>query len=216
MKELLSKPKKKKDAKKEFLKDKVDKDLIDSDDEETAETNNSENNIAEISDRLATVNQIGICNSIFISGRLFVRNLSYLSTESDLKTLFDEYGTLTELILPIDETTDKPKGFCFVEYQMPENAVKALNALDGTIFMGRILHILPGKERDKPAFTQPRIDKSANTSYKKEKLAKMKENATIGTVIPYESVSHITFRYFKLEFVICWFKCCGRPNGKEI
>jgi len=162
MKELLSKPKKKKETKKDFLKDKVDKDLIDSDDEENNETNDSENNIAEISD----------------SGRLFVRNLSYLSTESDLKTLFDEHGTLTELILPIDETTDKPKGFCFVEYQMPENAVKALNALDGTIFMGRILHILPGKERDKPAFTQPRVDKSANTSYKKEKLAKMKENAT--------------------------------------
>ena len=58
---------------------------------------------------------------------------------------------------------------------------KALNALDGTIFMGRILHLLPGKERDKPAFAnQPRIDKSANTSYKKEKLAKMKENATTG------------------------------------
>ena len=54
MKELLSKPKKRKDAKKDFLKDKVDKDLIDSDDEETAETNNSENNIAEISDRFVT------------------------------------------------------------------------------------------------------------------------------------------------------------------
>ena len=52
MKELLSKPKKKKETKKDFLKDKVDKDLIDSDDEETNETNDSENNIAEISDRL--------------------------------------------------------------------------------------------------------------------------------------------------------------------
>ena len=52
MKELLSKPKKKKETKKDFLKDKVDKDLIDSDDEETNDTNDSENNIAEISDRL--------------------------------------------------------------------------------------------------------------------------------------------------------------------
>ena len=54
MKELLSKPKKKKETKKDFLKDKVDKDLIDSDDEETNDTNDSENNIAEISDRLVT------------------------------------------------------------------------------------------------------------------------------------------------------------------
>ena len=52
MKELLSKPKKKKETKKDFLKDKVDTDLIDSDDEENNETNDSENNIAEISDRL--------------------------------------------------------------------------------------------------------------------------------------------------------------------
>ena len=153
---------------------------------------------------------------LILSGRLFVRNLSYLSTESDLKTLFDEYGTLTELILPIDETTDKPKGFCFVEYQMPENAVKALNALDGTIFMGRILHILPGKERDKPAFTQPRVDKSANTSYKKEKLAKMKENATTGISRTFCDNLKNIFRHFKLEFVICWIQCSSRPNGKEI
>ena len=81
------------------------------------------------------------------SGRLFVRNLSYLATESDLKTAFEIYGTLTELVLPLDEETQKPKGFAFVEYQMPENAVAAVNALDGTVFMGRLLHILPGEER---------------------------------------------------------------------
>ena len=72
------------------------------------------------------------------------------------------------------------KGFAFVEYQMPEHAVAAVNALDGTVFMGRLLHILPGEEREKNQ-RAPRLESTANTSFKKEKLAKMRETATKDT-----------------------------------
>ena len=53
--------------------------------------------------------------------------------------------------------------------------------------MGRLLHILPGKEQDKPAF-KPKIESSANTSYKKEKLAKMKENASTGELLAFNGL----------------------------
>ena len=128
LKQLLTEQPEKKKKKKDFLSDKVDPDLIDSDDE----------NVETKDDKL---------EKIADSGRLFVRNLSYLVSETDLKTAFESYGTLTELVLPLDDETQKPKGFAFVEYQMPENAVAAVNALDGTVFMGRLLHILPGEER---------------------------------------------------------------------
>ena len=64
---------------------------------------------------------------------------------------------------------------------MPENAVRVLSELDGSSFMGRLLHILPGKEKPENSKfaenSKPKSDPNLNTSYKKEKMAKMKENA---------------------------------------
>ena len=68
-------------------------------------------------------------------------------------------------------------GFAFIEYQLPEHAVQAMTDLDGSIFMGRLLHILPGKEKE-TTLVKPKPEIHANTSFKKEKLAKMKENAS--------------------------------------
>lgn len=149
---------KKSDPKKQFLKDKIDPDLVDSDEE-----NEVEEVVEDVSE----------------SGRLFIRNLSYLVTETELKSLLSDYGTLTELLLPMDDITNRPKGFAFVEYQMPENAVKVLSELDGTSFMGRLLHVIPGKEKliSRSAEFTPKHDPTLNTSYKKEKMAKMKEKA---------------------------------------
>ncbi|OTF74063.1 RNA-binding protein 19-like protein, partial [Euroglyphus maynei] len=43
------------------------------------------------------------------SGRIFIRNLSYTCTEDDLRELFEKFGTITELHMPIDSYTKKPK-----------------------------------------------------------------------------------------------------------
>jgi RNA recognition motif-containing protein len=69
----------------------------------------------------------------------------------------------------MDDITNRPKGFAFVEYQMPENAVKVLSELDGTSFMGRLLHVIPGKEKliSRSAEFTPKHDPTLNTSYKK-------------------------------------------------
>uniref|UniRef100_A0A8C1I969 RNA binding motif protein 19 n=1 Tax=Cyprinus carpio TaxID=7962 RepID=A0A8C1I969_CYPCA len=64
------------------------------------------------------------------SGRLFVRNLPYTCTEEELKEVFIKYGPLSEVLFPIDSLTKKPKGFAFVTYMIPENAVSALAQLD--------------------------------------------------------------------------------------
>ena len=54
---------------------------------------------------------------------------------------------MTEVNLPIDKNTRKPKGFGTVTFMMPEHAVKAYSELDGSILNGRMLHILPGKSK---------------------------------------------------------------------
>lgn len=43
-------------------------------------------------------------------------------------------GPLSEVLFPIDSLTKKPKGFAFITYMIPENAVTALAQLDGHIF----------------------------------------------------------------------------------
>uniref|UniRef100_A0A6Q2XXT9 Probable RNA-binding protein 19 n=1 Tax=Esox lucius TaxID=8010 RepID=A0A6Q2XXT9_ESOLU len=106
------------------------------------------------------------------SGRLFIRNLPYTCTEEELQDLFSKHGPLSEVVFPIDNLTKKPKGFAFVSYMIPENAVTALAELDGHIFQGRILHLLPStlkKEKSDGAHSGP-----GSSSYKRQKDAKDK------------------------------------------
>ncbi|NXU14387.1 RBM19 protein, partial [Pardalotus punctatus] len=108
------------------------------------------------------------------SGRLFVRNLPFTSTEEDLEKIFSKYGPLSEIHFPIDKLTKKPKGFAFITYMMPEHAVKALAELDGQVFQGRMMHLLPStikKEKMEDG------DAEDSSSYKKRKEAKEKANS---------------------------------------
>ncbi|KAK2172512.1 hypothetical protein NP493_953g00009 [Ridgeia piscesae] len=107
------------------------------------------------------------------SGRLFARNLPYCCTETELEELFGKYGQLTEVHLPIDTFTRKIKGFAFITFMLPEHAVKAYTALDGSTFQGRMLHLLPGKAK-KEDVTSETTDEQ---SYKKKKEAKLKATA---------------------------------------
>jgi multiple RNA-binding domain-containing protein 1 len=84
--------------------------------------------------------------STFIAetGRLFVRNLPYSATEDDLKGIFEPYGSLEEVHIVIDKATRRSKGYALVQFSVPGEAVAAFHALDRSIFMGRLLHVLPG------------------------------------------------------------------------
>ncbi|XP_055405474.1 probable RNA-binding protein 19 isoform X2 [Bubalus kerabau] len=109
------------------------------------------------------------------SGRLFVRNLPYTSSEEDLEKLFSRYGPLSELHYPIDSLTKKPKGFAFITFMFPEHAVKAYAEVDGQVFQGRMLHVLPStvkKEASEDA------DAPGSSSYKKKKESKDKANSS--------------------------------------
>lgn len=102
------------------------------------------------------------------TGRIYIRNLCFGVTESDLEQLFSNYGPLGELYLPMDRMTKKAQGFAFVSYLFAEHAVKAFTELDGTIFQGRLLHLIPAQ----PKKEMPIDEEDAN--FKKKKEAKMK------------------------------------------
>ncbi|XP_011054786.1 PREDICTED: probable RNA-binding protein 19 [Acromyrmex echinatior] len=111
--------------------------------------------------------------SIAESGRMFIRNLTYTTTEDDVRKLFEKYGPLSEVDLPIDRMTRKPKGFGTITFLMPEHAVKAYSELDGSILDGRMLHILPGKTKT----SLENID-TENLTYKQKKELQTKATAS--------------------------------------
>lgn len=106
------------------------------------------------------------------SGGIFVRNLAYVVSEEEVTSLFEKYGPLAEVNMPIDPVLRQPKGFATVTFVMPEHAVKAYTELDGTAFCGRMLHLLPAKteklEND---------DDEEGLSFKEKKAKKLKSQA---------------------------------------
>uniref|UniRef100_A0A182Q047 RRM domain-containing protein n=1 Tax=Anopheles farauti TaxID=69004 RepID=A0A182Q047_9DIPT len=107
------------------------------------------------------------------SGKLFFRNLAYSVQEDDIRALFEKYGPLTEVDVPIDSNTRKLKGFGTVTFMMPEHAVVAYNELNGTFLQGRMFHILPASV---PTNESSLADDDA-TDYKKQKEQKLKQMA---------------------------------------
>lgn len=81
------------------------------------------------------------------TGRLFIRNILYSSTEEDFRQLFEAYGELEEVHIAIDTRTGKSKGFVYIQFHNPDDAVSAYKSLDKEIFQGRLLHILPGEKK---------------------------------------------------------------------
>ena len=68
-------------------------------------------------------------------GKLYVGNLSYAVTDEQLKELFSQYGEVKQA------NVIEGKGFGFIEMTGPEEAEKALKALNGSDFKGRALRI---------------------------------------------------------------------------
>ncbi|KAM3965303.1 putative RNA-binding protein 19 [Aphomia sociella] len=110
--------------------------------------------------------------SIGESGRIFIRNLAYVVSEQELTNLFEKYGPLTDVNMPIDPVLRQPKGFATVTFMMPEHAIKAFTELDGTSFCGRMLHLLPAKT-DK----QENESEDEGLSFKEKKAKKLKAQA---------------------------------------
>jgi RNA recognition motif-containing protein len=71
--------------------------------------------------------------------RLFVGNLSYQTTETELKDLFTEAGAVNTVRIITDRETGRSKGFGFVE--MHEGGDKAIAQINGKDFNGRALTV---------------------------------------------------------------------------
>lgn len=84
---------------------------------------------------------------------LFVGNLSFQTTESDLIALFAPFGEVGRVHIAVDRETGRVRGFAFVQMANDEGATKAIAALDGKEIGGRNLRVneaRPKAERAAP------------------------------------------------------------------
>ncbi len=86
-----------------------------------------------------------------MSTKLFVGNLSFNTTENDLQDAFAAYGTVTEANLMMDRATGRPRGFGFITMSTPEEAQKAIDALNGKSIDGRALTVNIARPREERA-----------------------------------------------------------------
>ena len=83
-----------------------------------------------------------------MSTKLFVGNLDFNVTENDLQDAFAAHGTVVEANVVTDRTTGRPRGFGFVTMNSPEEAQKAIDAMNGKTLGGRALSVNVAKPRE--------------------------------------------------------------------
>ncbi|MFG0251672.1 MAG: RNA recognition motif domain-containing protein [Phycisphaerales bacterium JB038] len=80
--------------------------------------------------------------------KIYVGNLSFQSTESEIEELFSGHGQVTQVTLITDRETGRPRGFGFVEMADDGEAQAAISALDGQEFGGRNLKVNEARPRN--------------------------------------------------------------------
>ncbi len=80
--------------------------------------------------------------------KLYVGNLSFNTTESQLRDLFAAHGEVASASLVMDRDTGRPRGFGFVEFSNDDHARAAISALNGKNVDGRDLTVNEAKPRE--------------------------------------------------------------------
>lgn len=80
--------------------------------------------------------------------RLFVGNLSYSTTEAELRAYFGTVAPPSQVVLPVDRETGRPRGFAFVEFTDRSHAETAIQKFNGQPFNGRPLAVSEARARE--------------------------------------------------------------------
>jgi cold-inducible RNA-binding protein len=79
--------------------------------------------------------------------KVFVGNMSFDTTREQLEALFAPMGEITEIVVPTDRDSGRPRGFAFVTFANGESATQAIEKLNGVELGGRNLRVNEAMER---------------------------------------------------------------------
>ncbi len=102
---------------------------------------------------------------------IYIGNLVYSISEGDLKDLFSKFGAVTYVRLMRDKTTERSKGFAFIQMTNRKSASEAVKSLSGQQHMGRTLKVSFAKDSVKAPERQQRAPRAQFTkSVQKEEV----------------------------------------------
>ena len=80
--------------------------------------------------------------------KMYVGNIPFSTSDDELKELFGEFGEVTDVHIPEDRESGRPRGFAFVTMDSKDAMVSAIKDLDGAEFGGRNLRVNEAKPRE--------------------------------------------------------------------
>lgn len=80
--------------------------------------------------------------------KLYLGNLSYDTDEHHLRNIFEEFGNVTDVAIPLDRDTNRPRGFGFVTFDSRQAAEEAILNLDQTELDGRMIRVNVSRPRE--------------------------------------------------------------------
>jgi len=82
------------------------------------------------------------------NSKLYVGNLSFKSTEEDVRAVFEQFGAVTDVFIAMDKMTGRPRGFAFVTMGTAEEAKVAAEKLNGQELDGRVLTVNEARPKE--------------------------------------------------------------------
>jgi RNA recognition motif-containing protein len=82
------------------------------------------------------------------NSKLYVGNMSFKTTEDELRTAFGQFGSVTDVYVAMDKMTGRPRGFAFVTMGTAEEAKAAAEKLNGTDLGGRALTVNEARPKE--------------------------------------------------------------------
>ena len=85
---------------------------------------------------------------ITVTSKLYVGNLSFKTTEAELRDAFGQFGTLTDVYIASDRETGRPRGFAFVTFSTDAESKLASEKMNGVDLDGRALTVNEAKPKE--------------------------------------------------------------------
>jgi cold-inducible RNA-binding protein len=85
------------------------------------------------------------------NSKLYVGNMSFKTSEDELRSAFGQYGTVSDVYIAMDKMTNRPRGFAFVTMNTPEEAKLAAEKMNGTDLGGRALTVNEARPKEEGA-----------------------------------------------------------------
>lgn len=110
---------------------------------------------------------------------IFIANLDFSITSDDLKTTFSQFGEVSYAHVVYDNKTKKSKGFGYVEMEDTDQAIQAIEALNGMDINGRKLDVKVASPKGSRPKSEPKPEKPKFQKQKTVREAPIKERRVL-------------------------------------